>query len=108
MFGPKWRRWDLPTHTEWSALHYARFQHLLDEPFGWEPAVAPGFVAARIQLYNSQSEVSEFSSRLAKPSKDLCHEAKGEAGQSESGGRGGQPGCWKPERDVSLYSESET
>lgn len=113
MFGPRWRRWELPTPSEWSALHYARFQHLRDEPFVREPTVAPGFVAARIQLYNSQSEISELSSRLARPSKDLCHKAEGEAGQSGPGGLAqddmhGQPECQKPRQDVSLYSELET
>lgn len=111
MFGPKWRRWDLPTHSEWSILHYARFQHLLDEPFGRKLTVTPGFVAARIQQYNSQSEISGVPSRLAKsPSRDFCHSAE-EAGQSEPEGQRcpskdnlhGQPECWTPKQYVSLY-----
>lgn len=110
MFGPKWRRWDLPIHSEESVLHYARFQHLLDEPFGRQLTVTPGLVAARIQLYNSQSKISGIPSRLTKPSSDFCHGAE-EAGQSDPEGQGcpvrddphGQLGCRTSKQFVSLY-----
>ncbi|XP_013913159.1 PREDICTED: pleckstrin homology domain-containing family G member 5-like, partial [Thamnophis sirtalis] len=110
MFGPKWRRWDLPTHSEGPpVLHYPRFQHLLDEPFVRQLSVTPGFVAARIQLYNSQAEISGVPSQLAKPNRDFGHGTE-EASQSKPEGQGypvdgddthGQPGCRTSEQSGS-------
>ncbi|XP_025029093.1 pleckstrin homology domain-containing family G member 5 isoform X2 [Python bivittatus] len=104
MFSPKWRRWDVPTDSECSSPHYARFQHLPDEPFVRELAVTPGLVATRIREYNSHSKKSELSLRLARPRRGFCHKAE-EAGWGHlvEGERlvqnqpQGLPGHWSPE-----------